>query len=1163
MNAVVTGILSSSVAQRVGWALVHFVWQGAAVALLLALVLALLRRRSAQARWVASCAALGLMMALAVATVCMVSVKARQALPSALVAPEAATPVAVAPELPAVPALATPLIVSARAAPVGTADVAGALPWRQQAERLVRPALPWAFLGWLVGVIGMSLWHLGGWLQLRRIRAQGSEPGGAAIRDAFGRLLARLRISRPVRLLESARVAVPTVVGWLRPVVLLPVSAMTGLTPQQLEAVLAHELAHIRRYDCLVRLVQALVETLLFYHPAVWWVSGRIRQESEHCCDELAVEVCGDRQSYARALARVAELGRRKPHLAAAASGGKLLGRIQRIVGLPDRDPVVSARWLAGLLVVAALLMAGLIMHACAAAKTQQPALTEQPAKESESAWGEAVEGGQVSKNTGAAAALAAELTRTPRNSPEALRDFGVEKSEPIESGFFFYAGKYVEMPYVVERQGLDIFINGHCVQPGPEYPPFEYDVSKDPGDPPPGSSPFDPPPEGVDRRDTYWARKSAYLTAHYGDSAYVEKMIETYLKSTEVATVEPLPGFSSLYVVTLKDGRTQNIGFMGGAQSVPQDKESFLRGASRTMAYVEKSLRAGSVSFIAGGAEVGIGSRTGLRVVEALLSSEDPAVRLENVVKLGIAPGKSDKAFWGVMASEFEPSEQLAERFKRWNEEIEGEKRQRIIELTKDVGDELSEKVAAPDFMLHAVVPLVKAANRTDGPFMEVFRQLARTGREAMPQLKQALEDPAVGLTSRGAAALLLVHYGDTSGWPVLEQIVERGSGPEMNVTASRMGELKDRTFLPLIEKALKRDDAQQTVTYAAAYCGDEDAIPILKEALNHPNSGVRWGAEKWLGEFRGRETKNPEVEGEVRSAIETLEGTSGESRPSEAAGEPAEKSEAEEPPSGEAGEQWGKRVSTAEDLPRIEPGRKKRIDYVARMSLEEVADNLGDRNVLGGGMRLGAYPAMGPIYFWADALPCNIMVLRLIEEGREDPDRVCAILEKTLAKKIDQLSELREKADQGYATDPDPLAAHFSIAAAFYVLANIDRLDNPALLERWFAMPEIDGYGKPYDLQSWFIDCYFRSTGVASSPYAAIHRAIVKNRPAPNQRHTRAKWNQPWEVDNPWSQLPSANVREPKRIEVLTISPFTFDENVRIRKNWEDYLKQLEKGG
>src|SRR5256886_15948312 len=111
-----------------------------------------------------------------------------------------------------------------------------------------------------------------------------------------------LRVSRPIRVLDPAPVQFPAVVGWLRPVILLPASALTGLTPQQLDVLLAHELAHVRRYDYLVNLVQSAIEILLFYHPAVRWVSRRVREEREHCCDDLAVAVCGDAHLYARAL---------------------------------------------------------------------------------------------------------------------------------------------------------------------------------------------------------------------------------------------------------------------------------------------------------------------------------------------------------------------------------------------------------------------------------------------------------------------------------------------------------------------------------------------------------------------------------------------------------------------------------------------------------------------------------------------------------------------------------------------------------------------------------------------------------------------------------------------------------------------------------------------
>ena len=117
------------------------------------------------------------------------------------------------------------------------------------------------------------------------------------------RLARRLHLTRRISLLESRLVDVPTVVGWIKPVVLLPVSALAGLSAEQLEAILAHELAHIRRHDYLVNLLQTLVETLLFYHPAVWWLSGRIRAERENCCDDLAVSLCGDPVTYASALA--------------------------------------------------------------------------------------------------------------------------------------------------------------------------------------------------------------------------------------------------------------------------------------------------------------------------------------------------------------------------------------------------------------------------------------------------------------------------------------------------------------------------------------------------------------------------------------------------------------------------------------------------------------------------------------------------------------------------------------------------------------------------------------------------------------------------------------------------------------------------------------------
>ena len=158
------------------------------------------------------------------------------------------------------------------------------------------------------------------------------EPWGRMAAD----LTRRMRVSRPVRLLESAAVRVPTLVGCLRPVILLPASVLTGLAPEQIEALLAHELAHVRRWDYLVNLLQIMAETLLFYHPAVWWISRRIRAEREQCCDDVVVATCGDRVVYARALAALEE-SRAIPAPALAARGGRLLARIRRILTMePD-----------------------------------------------------------------------------------------------------------------------------------------------------------------------------------------------------------------------------------------------------------------------------------------------------------------------------------------------------------------------------------------------------------------------------------------------------------------------------------------------------------------------------------------------------------------------------------------------------------------------------------------------------------------------------------------------------------------------------------------------------------------------------------------------------------------------------------------------------------
>ena len=200
------------------------------------------------------------------------------------------------------------------------------------------PALPegsevWLLEFWLAGIVVLSVRALGGLCLLERIRRRETNPVSTELEAMAHALERRLGLRRALRYCQCRNLDAPAVIGWLRPVVLLPVSALTGLSPEQLGAVIAHELAHIRRHDALVNLFQTGVETLLFYHPAVWWVNSQIRAERENCCDDVAVSVCGGVPDYARALMLMEEW-RRAPHLAMAANGSRLRSRVLRLMGL-------------------------------------------------------------------------------------------------------------------------------------------------------------------------------------------------------------------------------------------------------------------------------------------------------------------------------------------------------------------------------------------------------------------------------------------------------------------------------------------------------------------------------------------------------------------------------------------------------------------------------------------------------------------------------------------------------------------------------------------------------------------------------------------------------------------------------------------------------------
>jgi TonB family protein len=314
----VISFLSTPAMQALAWSLVHFLWQGTVLALAAAAVMRWMAP-TARARYVTGVATLALMLAAPAGTFVMLRTeRAAGTLADTSLQPPAAGLV-----------VTTEIVVEVPAAAASASPT----------NRL----LPALMLIWIGGVCILSARLLGGWAVARRLAMTTRQPVEADVEALAARVAERLGVRRFVRLAESSVVAVPIVIGWLKPVVLVPSAAVAGLPPAHLEALLAHELAHVRRHDYLVNLLQSAIETLLFYHPAVWWVSGRVRQEREHCCDDEAVAVC-DRIVYVRALTNLAAMTV-QTRLALAATDGSLLRRVRRLLtSAPDQR--ASGGWL-------------------------------------------------------------------------------------------------------------------------------------------------------------------------------------------------------------------------------------------------------------------------------------------------------------------------------------------------------------------------------------------------------------------------------------------------------------------------------------------------------------------------------------------------------------------------------------------------------------------------------------------------------------------------------------------------------------------------------------------------------------------------------------------------------------------------------------------------
>ena len=315
----------------VGWTLIHFMWQAGLIGLAVGVAGYLLRNHQAQWRYSVACAGL-LAMTLSAA--------------------------------------ATASLLSFQQHPIVPFDVS--VSW-------IETQLTWICLAWCVGVGGLSLRLAGGWLLVYRLKSL-AEPVHRGLQDRVDAIRTRLEVRRHVQVCRSALVRVPMVVGWLKPVILIPGSFVMGIPAAELEALLAHELGHIRRYDYLVNGLQTIIETVFFFHPAVWWVSKRIRLEREHCCDDLALSTA-DKVTYTRALLELEQFkgaGLTFSYSDVRADGGHLVTRIRRLVSAPESSGSPLVKFVYGLS-MAAIVLTSVEMSDAGRSRMLLPALDVHP----------------------------------------------------------------------------------------------------------------------------------------------------------------------------------------------------------------------------------------------------------------------------------------------------------------------------------------------------------------------------------------------------------------------------------------------------------------------------------------------------------------------------------------------------------------------------------------------------------------------------------------------------------------------------------------------------------------------------------------------------------------------------------------------------------------
>ncbi len=311
-----THFFSNEFVAALGWSLLHSLWQGALIALLLGIVLLFLQKRSSNLRYTLAASSLGLTLVAFFGTFAYLfnAAKSQQQVFND-----------------------TLYIVTQENYHQLVNQVTESQSLFSIFLAYFNEHLPIIVVFWLLGVLVLSLRFLGGLAYLKRLRYTQNQAIDKHWQERLNSIKLQIGLNKSVQLLESALIKVPMVIGYMKPLVLLPIGTINALSAAEVEAILAHELAHIKRNDYLINLIQSIIDVLFFYHPAVWLMSNTVRTERENCCDDLALSVTGNSLIIAKALSNLESLRQRSYHLSLAFTGNKnqLFNRISRLLGQP------------------------------------------------------------------------------------------------------------------------------------------------------------------------------------------------------------------------------------------------------------------------------------------------------------------------------------------------------------------------------------------------------------------------------------------------------------------------------------------------------------------------------------------------------------------------------------------------------------------------------------------------------------------------------------------------------------------------------------------------------------------------------------------------------------------------------------------------------------